>query len=82
MAASAGERLSIQGAASISDVVADAGEGDCGALHVAQVLGTLELKDSCSHCGKHGAAHKLLELDLQASLVLRGSMPERCVEAA
>ena len=80
MAASAGERLRLQGAASNSDSRADAGEGDCRALHVAEVPRTLELKDSCSHCGKHGAAHKLL--DLQASLVLRGSMPERCVEAA
>jgi len=58
MAASAGERLGLPGAASNSDGGADAGEGDRGALHVAQAIRTLELKGRCAHCGKHGVALK------------------------
>ena len=58
MAASAGQRLDLPGAASNSDGGADAGEGDRGALHVAQALRTLELKSSCNHCGKPGKALK------------------------
>ena len=57
MAASAGERLGLPGAAH-PDSGADAGEGDRGALHVAQALKTMELKDSCAHCGKPGRALK------------------------
>jgi len=58
MAANASERLGLQGAASNSDGGADAGEGDRGALHVAQALRTLELKGSCAYCGKPGRAMK------------------------
>ena len=58
MAAGAGDRLNLPGAATNSDGGADAGEGDCGALHVAQALRTLALKDSCAHCGKHGVELK------------------------
>jgi len=58
MAASAGECLGLPGTASNSDGGADAGEGDRGALHVAQALRTLELKGSCAHCGKPGRAMK------------------------
>jgi hypothetical protein len=57
MAASAGDRLGLLGAASNSDG-ADAGEGDRGALHVAEALRALALKDSCAHCGKQGTALK------------------------
>jgi hypothetical protein len=56
MAASA-QRLGLPGAAS-SDGGADAGEGDRGALHVAQALRMLELKGSCAQCGKPGRAMK------------------------
>jgi hypothetical protein len=55
MAASAGDRLGLPGAASSSDG-GDAGEDDRGALHVAEALRTLALKDSCAHCGKQGTA--------------------------
>jgi len=58
MAAGAGERLGLPGAASNSDGGADAGEGDRGALHVAQALSTLELQCTCAHCGKPGTALK------------------------
>jgi len=58
MAASAGQRLGLPGAASNSDGGADAGEGDRGALHVAQAIRTLELKDTCAFCGKPGKALK------------------------
>jgi hypothetical protein len=57
MAASAGDRLGLPGAASNSDG-GDAGEGDRGALHVAEALKALALKDSCAHCGKQGTALK------------------------
>ena len=57
MAASAGDRLGLPGAASNSDG-GDAGEDDRGALHVAEALRTLALKDSCAHCGKQGTALK------------------------
>ena len=58
MAASAGERLSLPGAASNSEGGADAGEGDRGVLHVAEAIQTLELKNSCAYCGKPGRALK------------------------
>jgi len=58
MAASANERLDLPGAASNSDGGADAGEGDRGALHVAQALRTLERKGSCAYCEKPGTALK------------------------
>ena len=58
MAASAGERLGLPRAASNSDSGADAGEGDRGALHIAQALRTLELKCSCAYCDKPGRALK------------------------
>ena len=58
LAASAGEHPGLPGAASNSDGGADAGEGDPGALHVAQALKMLELKGSCAHCEKPGTAMK------------------------
>jgi hypothetical protein len=58
MALSAGERLGLTGAASNSDSGADAGEGDRGALHIAQALRTLELKCSCAYCSKPGTSLK------------------------
>ena len=57
MAACAGDRLGLPGAASNSDG-GDAGEGDRGALHVAEALRALALEDSCGHCGKQGTALK------------------------
>jgi hypothetical protein len=57
MAASAGDRLSLPGAASNADC-GDAGECDSGALHVAEALTALALKDSCARCGKQGTALK------------------------
>ena len=58
MAASAGDRLGLFGASANSDGGADAGEGDRGALLVAQAIRTLELQGSCAHCGKPGRAMK------------------------
>ena len=45
-------------AAANTDGGADAGEGDRGALHVAQAIRTVTLQDICAHCGKQGAELK------------------------
>ncbi len=56
MSANMGGRYSFPVAATNAAGGADAGEGDSGALHVAQALRTIALKDTCAHCGKQGAA--------------------------
>ena len=58
MVRSEGKRLSFPGPATNFDGGADACEGEGGTLHVAQVLKTLVLEDSCAHCGKQVTALK------------------------
>jgi hypothetical protein len=58
MAAGAGQRSSLPVAAANAEGGADAGEGDRGALHVAQAIRTVSLQVICAHCGKQGAELK------------------------
>jgi hypothetical protein len=58
MAAGAVERSSLPVAAADADGGANAGEGDRGALHVAQAIRTVSLQVICAHCAKQGAELK------------------------
>ena len=58
MVAGAGEHSSIPVAAANADGGAGAGEGDRGALHVAQAISTVSLRVICADCGRQGAALK------------------------
>ena len=58
MAAGAGERSGLPLAAENAAGGADAGEGDRGALHLAQAIRTVSLQVTCAHCGKQGAKLK------------------------
>ena len=58
MTTSADERLRHPGAATNSDGGADAGEGDRGALLVAEALRTVTLQVICAQCGKQGTVKR------------------------
>jgi len=67
MVAGGGKRLSLLGAGTTFDGWADAGEGDRGALYVAQALKTLTLKDSCTHCKPCFPCFQGSEVDLSST---------------